>query len=223
MDSLMEDAARTLVFDAVGTLMRPRDSISETYRKSAMDWGLALPQSKIKERFQANRRQIFNNESVQPSSNAAEKQCWRQLIENVFPEIEDIQGLFQQLWDHYAQAEHWVLFPEVEDCLQSFEQRGHIIVIASNFDARLLPICRQLLPRINCERIFCSGEVGFRKPDLRFYYSIEQHLQGIINRPIMIGDDLEKDVLAARNAGWDAVHLDRPRHSLEAFASRIEA
>lgn len=217
----MVHAERTLVFDAVGTLIRPRDSISETYRAAAMKWGLALPRSEIKARFQANRNLFFDNGTVQPSSNELERQCWRNLVANVFPEIPDTAELFQHLWEHYAEARHWILFPDVEACLHSYEQLGHTIVIASNFDDRLLPICEKLLPTIDKEHIFCSADLGFRKPDPRFYQSIQQRLEGVLIRPVMIGDDLEKDVLAARNAGWDAVHLDRQIQSLIELLSII--
>lgn len=217
----MVNAARTFVFDAVGTLIRPLDSISETYRMAAKTWGLALPRSEVRDRFKAHRNHLFNNSPIQPSSNELEKQCWRELVADVFYELPDTAGLFQQLWEHYAQPQHWILFADVEACLRSCEQLGHTIIIASNFDNRLIPICKQLLPGIKSEQIYCSGDLGFRKPDLRFYQEIERQRGNLLSRPLMIGDDLEKDVLAAQKAGWEAVHLNRKAHSLTDVMSRV--
>ncbi|MDG2015208.1 MAG: HAD-IA family hydrolase [Pirellulaceae bacterium] len=206
----------TLVFDAVGTLIRPRESISEVYQRFARDQGLELARATVKTRFASARQQIFSNAPDQPSSNEIEKQNWKTLIATVFPELPDTEQLFQGLWQYYSEAENWMLFPEVPRCLETWERRGSPIVIASNFDKRLIAICQQLEPLHRIEHIFCSSELGFSKPDVRFYREIERRLGRRLISPLMIGDDLEKDVHAAIKAGWQARHLDRSRADLTA-------
>ena len=206
----------TLVFDAVGTLIRPRESISAVYQRFAQNHGLELSREIVKSRFVTARSKIFSNAPDQPSSNEIEKRNWQNLIETVFPELPNTAPLFQGLWRYYSLAENWQLFPEVPSCLETWETRGHHIVIASNFDERLIAICQQLEPLHRIEHIFCSSQLGFSKPDVRFYREIERRLGCRLKSPLMIGDDLEKDVHAAIRSGWQARHLDRNRADLNA-------
>lgn len=215
----MKGPVKTIVFDAVGTLLRPVESISAVYQRTAASHGLELERETVKHRFATARQQIFSNDTDQPSSDDLEKSRWKTLVASVFRELPDPSGLFQDLWDYYANPGHWMVFPEVPDCLEQLTERELSIAIASNFDSRLLHICRETTPLDQIRLVFCSGRIGYCKPDPRFYETVEQRIRTEVPehanaRPMMIGDDLEKDVLAARSIGWTALHLDRPRRDL---------
>lgn len=54
-----------------------------------------------------------------------------------------------------------------------------------------------------------SGEVGINKPDKRIFDYVCSKLCVEPNECVYIGDNYEYDVLGARNAGWNAVYLNR--------------
>lgn len=205
----------TIVFDAVGTLIRPLESISTIYQQFAARHGLNLDRAIVKQRFAAARGKFFSNDRQQPSAEALEKERWGDLVADVFSELQDTSALFSDLWRYYAQPESWVLFPEVPGCLDALWHAGHDIVVASNFDGRLLPICQQLPPLDRIQHVFFSGDLGYCKPDPRFYQEIARRMGPWKKPPLMIGDDPHKDVQGPREAGWRAFHLDRPRMDLE--------
>ncbi|MBT8229360.1 MAG: HAD family phosphatase [Bacteroidia bacterium] len=63
------------------------------------------------------------------------------------------------------------------------------------------------------DQVFYSHIIGKRKPDLETYRYVEENL-GISGENILFIDDMEENVLAARNCGWNAC-VHNPAHSIE--------
>ena len=108
--------------------------------------------------------------------------------------------------------------------LSRLVEQGIDVGVASNFDRRIVPLIKFHFPNIDSSQIFYSTDLGFAKPDVRFYKTIESRVvsykkETSIRRFIMIGDTFSTDYEAARRAGWDSFFLkvnDSPR-TLEAF------
>ena len=101
----------------------------------------------------------------------------------------------------------------MQPCWQRLRSLGFKIGIASNFDSRLFELCKRLPPLNEADLIVCSAKTGFRKPDKRFFRTIEsqiasEHPDSQLT-PIMIGDDAVNDVLAPRLLEWTSFHIDR--------------
>ena len=79
-----------------------------------------------------------------------------------------------------------------------------MIAIASNFDDRLPQILKGLRPLSGCQHVFWSSQIGFAKPDLRFFRYIERSLNLRPHQLLMIGDSEMADFGGARQAGWKA-------------------
>ncbi|GGA97877.1 HAD family hydrolase [Allosediminivita pacifica] len=56
------------------------------------------------------------------------------------------------------------------------------------------------------ERVFSSGRMGVAKPDAEFFAQIEDWA-GVPSREILLVDDAEANVAAARDRGWQAFHF----------------
>ena len=56
--------------------------------------------------------------------------------------------------------------------------------------------------------VMLSYDVGFEKPDSKIFDATKQMLPGQ-ERFVHVGDDLQKDYLGAKRAGWEGVLLDR--------------
>ena len=59
-----------------------------------------------------------------------------------------------------------------------------------------------------------SGEIGFGKPDPRFFLTALERLDIRVDEAIAIGDSLERDVVGARNAGLRCIWLNREQRTL---------
>jgi putative hydrolase of the HAD superfamily len=98
---------------------------------------------------------------------------------------------------------------DVEETLDALRARGLSVALASNFDARLHAVCAGHPALASVEVRVISSEVGWKKPSPQFFRALVERCAVRPEQILMIGDDRENDVDAARAAGLKAVHLDR--------------
>lgn len=63
------------------------------------------------------------------------------------------------------------------------------------------------------ERIFAAGRMGIAKPDTDYFAHIEMELE-IAPESLLLVDDMEENVAAARRRGWQAFHFTEGAHDL---------
>ena len=210
-----------ILFDAVGTLIRPHPDVNHVYLQTARQFGSRLSLQEISDRFRIARRIYF--EPAGPvnqllpgsliSSNQLEYENWKRLVQDVLCDVDPIGPAFEKLWNHFATPQAWQVYPDVEPCWRRLKEMGLQTGIASNFDQRLEAIVAELTPLSNCKHLFYSSEVGFRKPDAAFYQTIESTLG--LSEPVptigfaMVGDQLENDCYGPQRAGWQSFWLNR--------------
>lgn len=203
-----QTAVRAVLFDAVGTLIYPNPPVALVYRDYGRRFGSMLSEDEIATRF---RHAFDQSRSANlPTSHAREFACWRKIVADVFCDVaHDIDSLFEQLWQHFAQPEHWRVFDDVAPIWSTLREREFVIGIASNFDDRIRNILAALLPLSDCRHVFYSAEIGFAKPNPSFYSTVQQRLSLPPAEILIVGDDRENDFDAPRRAGWQALHLRR--------------
>jgi putative hydrolase of the HAD superfamily len=205
---------RWVLFDAVGTLMYADPPVHEVYKSAAQKFGSRLSSEQIGLRFrQALAVETGTTDELHraPTSEALEIARWRRIVAAVFDVIPpaDFDRLFESLWHHFAQPRHWRLYADVAPTLLRLRQAGMRLGIASNFDGRLLQIVAEMPELADCEQLFVSSQVGFSKPDPRFFSTIAEQLDVPPAQILLVGDDWVADVQGARAAGWQAIWLSR--------------
>lgn len=223
-----------VLFDAVGTVIKPEPDVNEVYYRLGIKYGSRLSRSAIGRRITESRRRIFNlGESAEAryaalsnpfqvpdelnSDDEIEREMWRQLVGDVFRDLESPDELFDELWDHFERPEHWRVYADVEACWEELQRHGIEIGLASNFDSRLTSIAAMIGPLSSASFVFCSAQIGFRKPSPLFYQQVESAIRCVGDDPnrqlaiLMVGDDFENDFVAPRLAGWNSVWLNRER------------
>ena len=203
-----------VLFDAVGTLIYPDPPVAQVYFDAGSRHGSKLAQPQIAERFRA----VFAGAcDEQATSEERERSRWRDIVSQVFSDVSGEQeALFEELWQHFARAKHWSVFADVAPAWQSLMTAGVRIGIASNFDQRLVGICRQLSPLDTAEHVFQSAALGYSKPHPAFFQAIQQRLDIPPQAIFMVGDSQENDIAPAQAAGWAAVRVDRQSESAHA-------
>ncbi|WP_254507911.1 HAD-IA family hydrolase [Anatilimnocola floriformis] len=216
------------MFDAVGTLIFPEPSVAAVYQRIAAEFGLRISRNELGARFgsaMTNARSFRRLEQDGQTSEAAEVDFWRAVVTQVLAGVptENIEAAFQRLWQHFAEAAHWQLFDDIAPTLTELRRRGYRIGVASNFDSRLIGICKELWPldQISDEDQFVSSRVGWVKPADGFYGAIQQATQLEPARILMVGDDFENDVAAPHRCGWLARWL--VRNSAESTGEHIRS
>ena len=122
---------------------------------------------------------------------------------------ESFEAFFQGLFDYFATAEPWSVYPETRSTLTHWRSLGIDLGVISNFDQRLHPVLWALNLTEYFSSITLSTEVGAAKPDPRvFMAALAKHAC----RPEQawhVGDSFEDDYQGARSAGLRAVWLKR--------------
>lgn len=201
-----------IVFDAVGTLIRTRLRVAELYHRQGVRFGSALPLETVRERFTTAFGDAFRDstdENDMRSDESIEFERWRQIVSEVFDDIDPIDECFDVIYREFGDPLVWELFDDVPAVIRRLQADGFRVAIASNFDLRLHAVCDALVPLDRVDRRLISSELGYRKPSPLFYQQACVALETTPDRLLMVGDDRRNDVDAPRRAGWNALWLNR--------------
>lgn len=216
-----------ILFDAVGTLIVPRESVVETYYRVAESHGSKLDRDAIRTHFRQAMKQDaeksltgatearISANRIPSTSEETERRRWKGIVASSFVDIpESVDMAFEELWAYFSHPSSWRVYEDVVESLELLKQESIQIGIASNLDSRLHSVLSGFpeLERISLR--FISSELGYPKPHPGFYEEIESRLGLSQSQIVMIGDDLENDFAAPSRHGWQAHHLDRSTHSL---------
>lgn len=208
-------AVKAVFFDAAGTLIKPARRVGESYALLAEKYGLHVAPSELAERFRccfsAAPPLAFPGASRSHLS-ALEREWWRNLVSRVFGpwgRFERFDDYFAELFEYFAGAAAWELYPEVVPTLSALKGRGLALDVISNFDSRLRGILAGLGVAECFDEVFVSSAVGHAKPDRRiFQAALNKH--GLTpGQAAHIGDSESKDIRGATDAGLTAILIDR--------------
>lgn len=115
-----------------------------------------------------------------------------------------------ELFDRFAHAEAWEVYPDVEESLRELKQRGLALAVISNWDERLPGLLDELGLLGYFDAIVYSAECGVEKPHATIFHTCLARL-GISDaaRVLHVGDSELEDIEGARAAGLQALRIDR--------------
>ncbi len=206
------DGIEGIVFDAVGTLIKPDPSVAAAYTAAAHRQGVELEPEDVRARFQVHFQsdEVHAEQGVLSTDEATERRRWRRIVSGVLPELPDPDRAFDELWEHFSRPASWRCFPDVVPAMKALKMMGVSVCVGSNFDRRLRGVV-QGLPEMAAwvDSLVISSEVGYRKPHPSFFRAACDHLDLPPERVLCVGDDVENDVRGAIRAGLSALLLDR--------------
>lgn len=222
-------AIKAVFFDAVGTLIKPARRVGESYALLAAKYGLNVASSELTERF----RCCFDAAPplAFPGANlshlgALERDWWRNLVLRVFEpwgRFERFDDYFAELFEYFAGAAAWKLYPEVAATLSALKQRGLVLDVISNFDSRLHRILAGLGVGECFDEVFVSSAVGHAKPDRRIFQAALQKNGLTPGQAAHIGDSETNDIRGATAAGLKAILIDRDAQQSSPGLSRVNS
>lgn len=213
--ALIPASVRGIIFDAVGTILRPAPPFPVIYQAAARSLGIELEQSTIFAKFVTafGASDDYDRDFLNyKDSEQRERDRWHAIVASVFAKHLSgpaLEALFEELFSHYSKPASWQLFDDVAACWTNLRQRGFRVGIGSNYDSRLQSVVAGRPPLNENDGLFISSLVGFRKPAREFYDAIAAEWKMRPDELLMIGDDLLNDYQGALDAGWHAIFLDR--------------
>lgn len=108
------------------------------------------------------------------------------------------------------------LIPHAHEVLHELRAHGYNLVIVSNgFRDVQYDKLRNSGLIDYFDTIVLSQEVGFMKPDARFFQYALEKSGANANQVLLVGDNYEADILGARQFGIDALHFNRNSSSID--------
>jgi putative hydrolase of the HAD superfamily len=157
-----------------------------------------------------------------------DKGWWRALVWRVLvacgpaPGEVVFDGLFEELYAHFAEPGVWALYPEAAAVLDALSGEYRLGVV-SNWDRRLYPVLEQLGVRRYFDTIVISSETGVDKPDIRIFAAALSALGVAAAETVHAGDDPGQDWRAAEAAGLHVYRVERPARTLEPLPDYVRA
>ena len=119
--------------------------------------------------------------------------------------VEPFTSAFREAW-----GETHTLVPEAKETLEALREKGYRLFAASNSFGYLQ---RSRLEHAGIlsyfEDTYISMDIGYDKPDIRFYQEALRRCGLSPDQVLMVGDSMTTDVLGAQAAGMPTCFFDR--------------
>ena len=201
----MRDPIHAVTFDVGGTLIEPWPSVGHVYAEVAANRGIAnLTPEELQRRFVT----AFHRRA-RPLHSAED---WAEIVDETFAGLVTelpSKTFFPELYERFAQAAAWRIYPDVEPTLGALAGRGLKLGVISNWDDRLRPLLSALGLADSFETIIVSCEAGASKPATAIFQKAAEQLGVPPHTILHVGDSFAMDVEGARTAGLKAVQIER--------------
>jgi putative hydrolase of the HAD superfamily len=209
---------KVIFLDAVGTLFGVRGSVGEVYSAIAHQHRVQVPAETLDtaflKAFAAAKPPVF------PGSGPEEiPQCefewWRVIALRTFQnagvlsQFIDFNDFFDELYNYFATAEPWFIYPDVLPALEKWQRLGIELGILSNFDSRIYLVLKALKLEGFFTSVTISTEAGFAKPDPKIFAVALQKHECDAKDAWHIGDSRKEDYQGAKAAGLRGILLER--------------
>jgi putative hydrolase of the HAD superfamily len=205
---------QVIFLDAVGTLF----GVGEQYARVASRFGVKLPPDELNRAFYKSFRAAAPPafSGSEPAEIQVKEYTWWLEIAvqtfkeaNAFHHFPDFGRFFASVYDYFATAEPWFVYPDVLDALERLQQQGIPLGILSNFDSRIYSVLRALELADYFASVTLSTEVGAAKPNPKIFQIALQKHQCPAHLAWHIGDSFEEDYQAAKAVGLRGIWLKR--------------
>jgi putative hydrolase of the HAD superfamily len=191
-----------LFFDVGGTLIQPWPSVGALYAAAARRHGLTGTAEQLERVFRESWAALKC-----PGLTVSRKDWWRELVFRTLGQ--ENEECFAELFEQFARAAAWRVFPDVEETLRAARAQGVHIGVISNWDERLRPLLQEIGLARWFDSLTISCEVGAEKPDSKIFQAALHVAKVNPDEALHIGDSLNEDVRGAEAAGMRGVLVQR--------------
>ena len=207
-----------IFFDAVGTVFGVQEGVGMQYAQCADRVGVIVSAAALESAFYAAFKAA--GPSVFPLASGdmipkLESEWWRSVVFDTFNSVgvvnqfESFDRFFEDVFQYFATAEPWIVYPETIAVLGSLQSLGIPIGIVSNFDSRLHSVLRSLSLTQYFQSVTISTEVGSAKPSGKIFTTALSKHACEASQAWHVGDSFKDDFEAAIAMGLRGIWVDR--------------
>ncbi|MGW7679515.1 HAD family hydrolase [Kribbella sp. NPDC054772] len=203
---------KAIVFDLDNTLFDHSGAAELGLRSWLTDLGVLPTEALVAEWFVIEEDcfgRFLAGELTHQGQRRCRLQAFLPLLGREVPETDaELDEIFEGYLKNYLN--NWIAYPDARPALEVAKGNGWRIGILTNGSTRQQNLKLQAIGLADLvDAVCCSEELGASKPDPSVYLRTCEALGAQPAETLMIGDNLELDVIAAQAAGLTARHLDR--------------
>lgn len=210
---------QAVLFDAVGTLIRPWPSVGSVYARATARSGLRCPARALEAAFHPAYRELyperFFGRSALQTSEPRERRWWARVVARTFERAgcgTPRAAVIAAGLEAFARGSAWRPCAGAVEVLSTLKARGLKIALVSNYDGRLHRVVAELGLKPFFDAVIVSSETGWAKPSPRIYTVALSALGVEPGEALMVGDRPKEDAAGATAAGLQSLLYD-PRGS----------
>ncbi len=209
-----------IFFDAGDTLFEAKEPIGFYYSQIAERYGVQIKVETLDQRFKNAFKKappLAFPAADKETLPRLEYEWWHTLVREVFLEIDfpRFDAFFETLYGFFASEAPWRCFPETPSVLASLKKSGFTLGIISNFDSRLIPICRHLGIYDFFDSIVFSSQSPVAKPQAEIFETSLKILRLLPSEALYVGDQYQNDVVGPESVGMRALLIERGARTLK--------
>jgi putative hydrolase of the HAD superfamily len=129
------------------------------------------------------------------------------LIDSPVGDCAELDVVFSGYLRHYEAA--WTCFDDAEETVEEISRPAKTAVLTNGTDEQQHAKLKAVGLEGRFTHVFAAESLGAAKPDLSTYRNVCEALNVEVHSALHVGDLYALDVEAPRQAGLQAVHLDR--------------
>lgn len=209
----LKSCIKLCTFDITNTLLKFRMPVGEEYSKVARFYGVEREPAKITAAFLQNWKIMNSNyPNFGCYKGLTSREWWQKIVQNTLAldgeELtnKQLDCISNHLYEIYKKNICWEVIPGVVPLLKHLKNENISLGVISNFDERLKSVLSANDLDSYFDFILASFVVQVAKPDKKIF-DLALHKSSCLlsSNALHIGDDIELDYFAAKNAGWNAL------------------
>lgn len=210
----MAAKVEAVMFDLGGTLIDLTPTKDVVFHKVLASHGFKVDLKKVTEAMMAAERR-FDEDSTNLDG-VHEDQFWDKFDKYILDKLgykkdpkEFAKAVSREFDKIVPIVECWAEYPDARPLLERMKKKGFTLGVISN----ATDLARRVMDNLDLTKFFdvivISAEAGVRKPDERIFLLAAKKAKVAPNKTLYVGDKLVVDILGAKNAGMNAILIDR--------------
>ncbi|XP_045113968.1 haloacid dehalogenase-like hydrolase domain-containing protein 3 isoform X1 [Portunus trituberculatus] len=213
---------RLITLDMTNTILKFRKPPGEQYAAVAKLYGLDSDPLKLTQAFRLSFKQLEHEAPNFGVGGIGWQKWWLGVVRRTFTsagccaDSSSLDTIGHHLIRHFSGGNAYELFEGSTTLLEDIRGRGVVLGAISNSDERLEGILLHLGVRHYFDFVLTSYAAKVAKPDPRIFQQALSCAGNNItsSEALHIGDDLQRDYLAAQRCGWQSVLVSSKLHQV---------
>ncbi len=195
---------KVVFFSAEGTIFHVTPSRQHIYAKIYQRFGFDVSSERLHDSFCKAWEEHLKRRGktwLKPELCIEE---WRRIFSDTISiprKLLDFEEIYRDVYEVFPKRSSYELSPGVKEVFSFLKASGRKVAIISNWDEHLFGLLKEFGLFEAFDEVFVGCEVGITKPNVKIFKFACKRLGVEPKQALMVGDQIEEDIIGARRAG----------------------